>query len=345
MAQQHLQWGVIGTGAIATDFATALATSERCRIVSVTSFPGLAQPFAHKFGIPRATDALEELLGDPEVQAVYVATPHPQHERLALAAIAAGKHVLVEKPLSVSTASATRIIEAARARRVFLMEAYMYRCHPLITELLGRLRAGAIGAIRHVRADFGFRDPRNPQGRLFDPAQAGGGILDVGGYPVSLARLIGGVAAGKQLAEPTELSAVGQIGPTGVDEFAQASLRFESGMTAEVACAIRYDFGCRATIFGEEGRISVEDAWLPGGQRQGLRSGFTLERDGAAPEVVPVDIPRAIYALEAELVAGSLPALQATWPAMTWDDSLANLRVMDRWRAALGLAEPTLAPG
>jgi len=337
MAQQFLQWGVIGTGAIANDFATALSASERCRIVNVTSFPGLAQPFADKFAVPRATDSLDELLADPEVQAVYVATPHPLHEKLALAAIAAGKHVLVEKPMATSAEAAARIVEAAKRRGVFLMEAYMYRCHPLMTELVSRLRAGAIGQIRHVRADFGFRDPRNPKGRLFDPALAGGGILDVGGYPVSFARLIAGIATGKSIAEPKRISAAGQIGPTGVDEFAQATLVFDSGVTAELACAIRYDFGCAATVFGEEGRIRLDDAWLPGGKRQGLESHFTIERDGEPPKVVHVDIPRAIYALEAELVADALPATQAPWPAMTWDDTLANLRVMDQWRAALGL--------
>jgi predicted dehydrogenase len=337
MAQESLQWGVIGTGAIANDFATALSTSERCRIVNVTSFPGLAQPFAAKYGVARATDALDELLADPEVQAVYVATPHPLHEELALAAIAAGKHVLVEKPMATSAEAAGRIIDAAKRRGVFLMEAYMYRCHPSIVELVSRLRAGAIGRIRHVRADFGFREPRNPKGRLFDPALAGGGILDVGGYPVSFARLIAGIAVGKPLAEPTRLTAAGQIGPTGVDEFAQATLAFDSGVTAEVACAIRYDLGCVATIFGEAGRIKLADAWLPGGKRQGLESSFTIERDGNPPELVQVNIPRAIYALEAELVADALPATQATWPAMTWDDTLANLRTMDQWRAALGL--------
>jgi predicted dehydrogenase len=123
MAQQNLQWGVIGTGAIANDFATALASSERCRIVNVTSAPGLAQPFAEKYRLPRATDSLEALLTDPEVQAVYVATPHPLHEKLALSAISAGKHVLVEKPMATSAPAAARIIEAARAKRVFLMEA------------------------------------------------------------------------------------------------------------------------------------------------------------------------------------------------------------------------------
>ncbi|HXK17975.1 MAG TPA: hypothetical protein VNG33_09240, partial [Polyangiaceae bacterium] len=187
------------------------------------------------------------------------------------------------------------------------------------------------------RADFGFRDVRNPNGRLFDPAQAGGGIWDVGGYPVSFARLMAGLALGKKVAEPLQLTAVGQIGPTGVDEFAQATLSFEGGVTAEIACGIRYDLGCAATIFGEEGCIKLDDPWLPGGKRQGLESHFSIEHEGKPPEVVRVDIPRAIYALEAELVADSLPATQATWPAMTWDDSLANLRVLDTWRAALGL--------
>src|SRR5258705_2991199 len=136
MAQQNLQWGVIGTGAIANDFATALQSSARCRIVNVTSFPGLAQPFADKFGVPRATDSLEELLADPEVQAVYVATPHPQHERLALAAIAAGKHGPGEKPMANSAVAAARIADAARRRSGFFMAAYKYRCHPLLSELV-----------------------------------------------------------------------------------------------------------------------------------------------------------------------------------------------------------------
>ncbi|HEY6081530.1 MAG TPA: Gfo/Idh/MocA family oxidoreductase [Polyangiaceae bacterium] len=337
MKEKQLQWGVIGTGAIAHDFALALGASERCRIVHVTSSSGRAAAFASQYGVRRASESLEELLGDGEVEAVYVATPHPLHEHQALAAIAAGKHVLIEKPMATSAAGAQRIVDAARQRRVLAMEAYMYRCHPLLTEVISHVRAGEIGQLRHVRADFGFRAPRRPESRLFAPEQAGGGILDVGGYPVSLARLMAGVAVGKPSAEPSQLTASGQIGPTGVDELAQASLRFESGMTAEVACAIHHDLGCMATLFGDEGRIRIEDPWLPGGQRQGLESHFTLERDGAETEQVTVSIPRAIYALEAELVADSLPALEPLWPAMTWSDSIANLRVLDTWRAALGL--------
>lgn len=290
-----------------------------------------------RFPHVETAESPQAALASSDVDAVVVATPTSTHYAIVKAALEAGKHVLVEKPLATSADAAARIIDAAKRRGVFLMEGYMYRCHPLMAELVSRLRAGAIGQIRHVRADFGFRDPRNPKGRLFDPALAGGGILDVGGYPVSFARLIAGIATGKPLAEPSKLTAAGHIGPTGVDELAQLTLSFDSGVTAEVACAIRYDFGCGATIFGEEGRIKLVDAWLPGGQRQGLESSFVVERDGQPAEVVQVNIPRAIYALEAELVADALPGTQATWPAMTWDDTLANLRVMDQWRAALGL--------
>ena len=335
MAQQNLQWGIIGTGAIATDFATALQSSERCRIVNVTSFPKLAQPFAEKFQIPRATDSLEELLGDREVQAVYVATPHPLHEKLALAAIAAGKHVLVEKPMSTSAPAAARIIEAARKQKVFLMEAYMYRCHPLVTEVISRLRAGAIGQIRHVRADFGFRDARDPKGRLFDPELAGGGILDVGGYTTSFARLIAGVVQGEPFAEPIELHATGFRGPTGVDEISTALLRFASGLTAALTCAIHHRVGTEAVIYGEAGRIVLPDPWIPQGSRQALETSFTVQREGSMDEVVTVRTERPTYALQAELLADSLDHGQAPWPAMTWADTLGNMRVLDAWRAAL----------
>jgi predicted dehydrogenase len=337
MTQRQLQWGVLGTGAIAHDFATALRDSQRCRAVHVTSASGRAAGFASEFGIARASESLDQLLGDAQVQAVYIASPHPLHEQQALAAIAAGKHVLVEKPMATSAVGAERIIAAARAYRVFAMEAYMYRCHPLITEVIGRVRTGAIGQLRHVRATFGFRAPRDPASRLFAPELGGGGILDVGGYPVSLVRLLAGVAMGKPYAEPTELSALGQIGPTGVDELAQASLRFDAGVTAEVACAVHYELGTNVTLFGDEGRLRIDDPWLPGGKRHGRESHFIVERDGDSPQTVTVGIPRAIYALEAELVADSLPALEPLWPAMTWADSIANQRVLDRWRSALGL--------
>jgi predicted dehydrogenase len=335
--KDKLQWGVIGTGGIASDFVEALRCSDRCRVVNVSgSSPEKARAFADKWGVPASSAGVHEMLADRQVQAVYVATPHPAHEAQAMAAIEAGKHVLCEKPMTVDAAGTARVIEAARRRGVFLMEAFMYRCHPLMRELLPRLKEGMIGALRHVRADFGFRVPRDPAGRLFDLQLGGGGILDVGGYPVSFARLLAGLVEGAPFADPVSVQASGFLGPTGADEVATALLGFASGFTAQCTSAVHHDVGTVAVVFGEEGKIVLPDPWIPGSARHGLETEFTIFRDGRDPETVKVRTEKATYAIEAELVADTLPAKEAAWPAMSHADSLGNMRTLDAWRAALG---------
>jgi predicted dehydrogenase len=330
-----LRWGVLGTGGIAADFCQAL-THSCCEVVNVAgSSPAKARKFAARFGIAAWSTGLERLLAAPGVDAIYIATPHPAHEEHALASIAAGRHVLCEKPLTMDERSAARVIAAARRAGVFLMEAYMYRCHPLTAELLSRLGDGAIGTIRHVRADFGFRASRVPEHRLFSPSLGGGSILDVGGYPVSFARLVAGVVEGVPFAEPVALTASGRFGPTGVDELASAQLTFASGFTASVTSAVSYDVGTSAVVFGDRGRIVLPNPWIPSGIRQALESAFTIYRDGAEPETVTMRTDKPTYAIEAEYVAHSLPACEAAWPAMSWADTLGNLRVMDAWNASL----------
>lgn len=332
-----LNWGIIGTGAIAADFVEAVRHSTRCRVLSVCgSSPDKGRRFAERVGLPAAAPSVEALLGEAAVAAIYVATPHPSHERHAIAAIDAGRAVLCEKPLTVDASGAERVIAAARARGVFLMEAFMYRCHPLIRELIRRLQDGAIGEVRHARADFGFRVPRDPASRLFDRALGGGGILDVGGYPMSFARLVAGLVEGAPFAEPVRLDAVGVVGPTGADEFASAALRFASGFSAMVTCGVRHEVGRTAVVFGERGRIVLPDPWVPGSDRHGRTASFTMFRDGHEPEVVTVTTDLATYAIEADLVADTLPAVEAPWPAMNWADTLGNMRALDTWRAALG---------
>ncbi|MEP6652638.1 MAG: Gfo/Idh/MocA family oxidoreductase [Myxococcales bacterium] len=334
--REKLNWGVIGTGGIATDFADALVQSSRCRVVNVVgSAPAKSRAFADRWKLPKSADTLAELLADPAVDAVYVATPHPAHEAQALACIQARKAVLCEKPLTMDANSAGRLIEAARAANVFLMEAFMYRCHPLMARLIECVRDGAIGAIRHVRADFAFRVPRDPKGRLFDLTLGGGGILDVGGYPVSFARLIAGLVENKPVAEPVEFKAMGLLGPTGADEMATALLRFASGLTAAITCGVFHDAGTTAVLFGEDGKIVLPNPWIPEGKRQARETSFVIHRDGREPEAVSVTTDKATYCIEAELVADSLPALEPKWPAMTWADSLGNMRVLDRWSAAI----------
>ncbi len=331
-----LGWGIIGTGAIAADFALALRSSTRCEVRSVsgTSYDK-ALTFARRYELPSAAPSLEALLGDSSVDAVYVATPHPAHEANALRAIAAGKHVLCEKPLTVDAASSARLIDAARARGVFLMEAYMYRSHPILARLIATLQSDAIGTLRHVHADFTFRAERDPQGRLFDPAQAGGGILDVGGYPISFARLIAGIRENKPFCEPRTLQASGLIGPTGVDELAHALLEFDSGLTASISCGVHYDAGRGARIDGDDGYVVLDAPWTPQGGRHGLENSFVIHRHGAGPETVHVRCKQATYAIEAELVLDSLPAQEAAWPAMSWADTLGNMRALEQWRAVV----------
>ena len=333
---QNLKWGVVGTGGIATAFAQALSRSKRCRIVNVTGqTPELTKAFAARWSIPATAPSLESLLADKDVEAVYIGTPHPLHEQMALAAIAAGKAVLCEKPLALDAKGSERVIEAARKRGVFLMEGYMYRCHPLMKRLIADLRAGAIGTIRHARADFAFRVPRDPEGRLFARSLGGGAILDVGGYVVSFARLVAGLVEGKPFAEPVKMVANGVIGPHGADETATALLTFPSGFTAVVTAAVFHDAGTTAVVFGDEGRIVLPDPWIPKGDRQGLETGYTIYRDGKEPQVVDVKTELATYAIEAELVADTLPATEGAWPAMSWQETLGTMRVLDQWLAAL----------
>ena len=334
--KETLSWGVIGTGGIALAFADALRRSKRCRIASVTGLTvELAREFADKWKIPAVAASVPELLADKNVEAVYVATPHPFHEEMAMAAIAAGKPVLCEKPLAMGAVAAERVIAAARAKGVFLMEGYMYRCHPLMKQLVARLQDGIFGHLRHVRADFAFRVPRDPEGRLFAQSLGGGGILDVGGYVVSFARLLGGLSEGGKFAEPTKLQAHGVVGPHGGDEITTALLSFKSGFTAACTAAVFHDAGTRTIVFGDEGRIELPDPWIPQGNRQGLETSYTVYRDGHQPETVTIRTDMATYAIEAELVADTLPAMEAAWPAMSWAETLGTLRVLDAWLAAI----------
>jgi predicted dehydrogenase len=334
---EPLKFGIIGTGGIANDFAEALSHSKRCRVVNVVgSSPEKANSFALEWKLPASSGSLDQFLADKNVEAVYVATPHPSHESQAIACIEAKKHVLCEKPMTVSTEGTERVVAAAKKQGVFLMEAWMYRCHPLMKELIGRLKSGVIGDIRHVRADFAFRVPRDPKGRLFDLKLGGGGILDVGGYPVSFARLVAGLIEGKPFDEPTKIQAVGYLGPTGADEISTALLSFKSGFTAAATCGVHHEAGRNTMVFGEKGRIVLPDPWIPGSDRQSRETGFTIHLDGKDPEAVPITTEVATYAIEAELVAATLPGQEGPWPAMSWADSIGNQRVLDAWRAQLG---------
>lgn len=195
----RLRWGIIGTGNIASKFAQQLPFSRTGMLAAVGSRSAAsAQAFAQRFGVPHHHGSYEELLADEGVDAVYIATPHPQHARWVMRAAESGKHVLCEKPLAINRAQGAAAIETARRHDVFLMEAYMYRCLPQTDLLVKLVCEGVVGRVHHIQAAAAFAAAFNPNSRIYANDQAGGGILDVGGYPVSMARLLAGPRPGSR---------------------------------------------------------------------------------------------------------------------------------------------------
>jgi predicted dehydrogenase len=238
------------------------------------------------------------------------------------------------------------MIDAARDNGVFLMEAFMYRCHPQTARIVELIRSNAIGQVRLIQAAFGFCAPFNPDSRLFCNALAGGGILDVGCYPVSFSRLIAGVALGRDFADPIEVKGAAHLGQTGIDEYATAVLRFEGDILATVASAVRLEQDNTARIFGTEGHIFVPKPWVPA--REGGTAEIILHHKGESPQTIAIEAERHLYAYEIDMVADGVERFrtaakgdpmrgQATSPAMTWDDTLGNIRTLDAWRASIGL--------
>jgi predicted dehydrogenase len=333
-----LRWAILGTGAIARTFAAGVAASRIGELIAVASRDqATADRFGEEFAAPRRYAGYRAALADPEVDAVYIATPHPFHAEWAIRAAEAGKHVLVEKPIGVNHAEAMAVVEAARRHDVFLMEGYMYRCHPQTARLVELVRSGVVGTVRVVEASFGFRIGDAPDHRLLRNDLAGGGILDVGGYPVSMARLIAGAASGAAFVDPVEVHGAGHIGPESrVDEWAAATLRFPGDLVAQVATGIRVGMENVVRIYGDEGSILVPAPWTLRGSP--LTTTIVVRRsDEAEPREVVVEAEADPWAIEADTVARHLAARQAASPAMSWDDSLGNIRTMDRWREAIGL--------
>lgn len=327
------RWAVLGAGSIARRFVSQLQSSGGVLAAVGSTDAGRAQELAafaaeHGFHTVR-TGTYDEILADDSVDAVYVATVHTGHAKLAIAAAEAGKKALVEKPLTPSFGTTMAVVDAARAAGTTLVEAFMYRFHPQTKAVLDLVREGAIGDLVHVEASFAFQTGAR-EGRLYDPATAGGGILDVGGYPVSFARAVAGAAQGTAFADPTGVTASGTIGETGVDEWAVAQLAFPSGATATVRTGVALQDENTATIIGSRGTIRLTDPWtLTDAQTVEVRvvgeQPSTLEFSGDQP-----------YGLEAAATA----AADRETAEVSLDDTLGNAKVLDQWRAAIGLRYP-----
>lgn len=336
----HVRWGIIGPGSIAKAFWGGVAGGKHGKVVALgtrdANKPGLSDTFPGA----RIVEGYQNLLNDPEIDAVYIATPHPGHAEWAIKAAEAGKHVLVEKPFALSAFEADAVFHAHRKAGTFAGEAFMYRLHPQAKKLAELIQSGVIGDVRMVQTSFGFQMPKfMPEHRLFANELAGGGILDVGGYPVSMARFIAGAAAGKPFLDPVKVAGAAHLGQAGTDEWSAAVLTFENGIIAQVSCAVFVNLDNVLRIHGAKGRIEVPNFWFANGNRdQGLGKIDIILADGTR-ETVSVNATEHLYAFEADAAAEAILAGKQEFPApgMSWADSLGNARVLDKWRADVGL--------
>jgi len=338
MSNNKIQWGLLATGAIARAFARGVKQSQRGEVAAVGSRSSeKAAAFGAEFDIPRRHGTYEALLADTGVEAVYISTPHPQHLEWTVKAAEAGKHVLVEKPMGLNHHEAATMIAAAAANHVFLMEAYMYRCHPQTERLVQLLRERVIGDVAVIQATFSFHSEFQARSRLWDKALAGGGILDVGGYTTSIARLIAGAARGLPFDDPVAVTGSGTLNPqTGVDEWAVGTLKFGSGMVAMVSTGIAVNQENVVRIFGSEGSILVPNPFVAG-REDGMPGRILVSRRGEPVREVVTASDVTSFAHEADAASRAILAGQTESEAMPWADTLGNCRTQDAWRAAIGL--------
>ena len=315
MTTEPLRWGLIGSGLIANAFAEDLKVTSSGRVVAIGSrSQESADRFGNKFAVPNRHASYEALVADPEVDAVYVATPHPMHLANALLALEAGKPVLVEKAFTMNADEARVLVASARAKGLFAMEAMWTRFLPHIAEINRLLAAGALGDIVTVMADHGQWFSKDPAFRLFAPELGGSALLDCGVYPVSFASML--------LGKPAEIMALITPAFTGVDGQTSMLFGYASGAQAMLTCTSSAKSPTTATIIGTEARIEVDSLFY-------APSSFTLiGRDGTATRYEPPHEGKGLH-YEADEVARCLRAGLMESPLMPLDETIEIMETMD----------------
>ncbi|MFJ9813104.1 Gfo/Idh/MocA family protein [Streptomyces sp. NPDC101158] len=321
-----VRWGVLATGGIAASFTTDLLAMPDAEVVAVASRSAeSAEAFADRFGIPRAYGDWAKLAADPDVDVVYVATPHAAHRAAAGLCLEAGRAVLCEKAFTLNAREAGELVALARERELFLMEAMWTYCNPLVRELTRLVADGAVGEVRTVQADFGLAGPFAPGHRLRDPALGGGALLDLGVYPVSFAQLL--------LGEPDRVQAHALLSPEGVDLNTGMLLGWDSGASALLSCSIVADTPLTASITGTAGRIDVPRGFFSPER-------FVLHRYGHEPEEFTARGRHDTLQHEAAEVMRCLRAGETESPLVPLDGSLALMRTLDAVRERIGVRYP-----
>ena len=341
----YIRWGIIGPGNIAHNFADGLNETSFGKLEAIASTnDDRREKFAKKYNIEKSLcfNNYEELINSNFVDAIYISTPHNLHAELSIKAAGKGKHILCEKPAAINLEEGKTIIEAVRQAGVFYMEGFMYRCHPQIQTLVKLLNQKKIGDIKHIKSSFGFDMGKTvKESRLFRTDLAGGAILDVGLYPVSLSRMVAGLAVGKKFLNPIKLEGKAKIGETEVDEISHANLNFSNGIRAEVSTAIRENMPNNAIITGEKGMIEIDNPWTPGREGGPYNAKIKIIINNES-KIIELKGPEHLFFFEADLASKAIlnEQTEISYPGMTWEDTLGNLKTLDDWRKSIKYSLP-----
>ena len=325
-AAPRLRWALVGTGNVAARFGLDLRLSDLHELVAVHSRTAArGEAFADRVGAPAWHTDLDVLLSRDDIDAVYIAVPHPLHHDLAAAAIDAGKAVLLEKPFTVSAAEARDLVERAQTRGVFLMEAMWTRFLPHMVAIRKLLADGRLGDVRLVTAEHGVWFAHNPAHRMFDPALGGGALLDLAVYPISFASMV--------LGAPGSVSASATFTDTGVDAQTVVVLDHDGGRRAVTTSSMQAWLSNRALIAGDTARLELDRSWLhPSAFMVTDRDGHTERHE------FPVDGTG--YRFQADEVARCVQAGRHASDVMSLDETCTVMATLDAAREQIGLHLP-----
>jgi predicted dehydrogenase len=325
--KKTIRWGILGTGKIAHKFAAAMPFVEDAEIVAVASRAAhKSAQFAQDFGIKYAHSSYQALAENPEVDAVYIATPHIFHCANTLLCLEAGKGVLCEKPFAMNLQEARQMIAKAREKKVFLMEALWTRFSPHFEKVEELILDGSIGEIRLIQADLGFQAPYDEMGRLFNPDLGGGALLDVGVYPIFLAYCL--------LGKPTTIQASARIGRTQVDEHCGMIFQYPKHEMALLSCSLITHQSIEANIFGETGRIRLNTPFYKPSSR------VEIIRPFDQIEPVEVEFVGNGYNYEIQEAVRCMQAGKIESEIWSWQESLELMEILDEVREKIGLTYP-----
>ncbi|MBV6425629.1 MAG: scyllo-inositol 2-dehydrogenase (NADP(+)) IolU [Haliscomenobacter sp.] len=320
------RWGILGPGRIAQKFARDMAVLPQAKLHAVASRSlDRAREFAAQYGATHAFGSYEELFQCPDLDVIYIATPHQGHFPWTMRALEHGIPVLVEKPFAINSRQARVMAEAAQNKGVFLMEALWTRFLPTMERLQAILREGSLGEILGVKADFGFQPPFDPQSRIFNPNLGGGALLDIGIYPVFLALFL--------LGPPSEITAAGCLGATGVDEELGILMKFPSGQMAHLHTTIRVQTKTEAFVYFERGTINLHSRWFE-------PTTLSVLRPSERPEILTFDYPCEGFSFQIAEVMRCLDAGLRESPLMPLDFSIGLMETLDAIRHQIGLQYP-----